>query len=64
MAMSRDILAGPAGEIAKATGWASFFLLTIVAAIPGLLLLPIVAPWNSKFILPRPGLDEEDWQQL
>ncbi|WP_039714033.1 AmpG family muropeptide MFS transporter [Scytonema millei] len=64
MAMSRDILAGPAGEIAKATGWATFFLLTIVAAIPGLLLLPIVAPWNSKYILPRPGLDEEDWQQL
>jgi len=64
MAMSRDILAGPAGEIAKATGWASFFLLTIVAAVPGLLLLPIVAPWNSKFILPRPGLEEEDWQQL
>ncbi|URD53275.1 AmpG family muropeptide MFS transporter [Chroococcidiopsis sp. CCNUC1] len=64
MAMSRDILAGPAGEIAKATGWATFFLLTIIAAIPGLLLLPIVAPWNSKYILPRPGLDEEDWQQL
>jgi len=65
MAMSRDILAGPAGEIAKATGWASFFLLTIVAAIPGLLLLPIVAPWNAKvYVLPRPGLEEEDWQQL
>ncbi|MCV3212881.1 AmpG family muropeptide MFS transporter [Plectonema radiosum NIES-515] len=61
MAISRDVLSAPAGTWAKATGWSSFFLLTIVAALPGLLLLPFVAPWNSKPIaMPRPGLDQEN----
>ncbi|OLP15965.1 MFS transporter [Leptolyngbya sp. 'hensonii'] len=48
MAIGRDVLSAPAGDIAKATGWPVFFLITLVAAIPGLLLLPIVAPWNAK----------------
>ncbi len=48
MAISRDILAAPAGDLAKATGWSTFFLLTLLAALPGLLLLPIVAPWSAK----------------
>ena len=61
MAVSRDILSAPAGQLAKAAGWPSFFLLTLVAAIPGLLLLPFVAPWNQRvFAMPRPGLDDED----
>ncbi|WP_225938105.1 AmpG family muropeptide MFS transporter [Leptothermofonsia sichuanensis] len=29
-------------------GWALFFLITLVAAIPGLALLPFFAPWNSS----------------
>ncbi|QLE55604.1 AmpG family muropeptide MFS transporter [Nostoc sp. TCL26-01] len=64
MAISRDVLSAPAGDLAKATGWPVFFLLTLVAAIPGLLLLPFVAPWNPKPVaLTRPGLDEEDvWE--
>ncbi len=48
MAISRDVLSAPAGGWAKTTGWPSFFLLTLVAALPGLLLLPFVAPWNSQ----------------
>nr|WP_202895672.1 AmpG family muropeptide MFS transporter [Iningainema tapete] len=61
MAISRDILSAPAGQIAKATGWSSFFLLTLVTALPGLLLLPIVAPWNpQKVAISRPGLDNEE----
>lgn len=28
--------------------WALFFLLTLVAALPGLLLLPFFAPWHSR----------------
>lgn len=61
MAISRDVLSAPAGTWAKATGWSSFFLLTIVAALPGLLLLPFVAPWNSKpTAMLRPGLDQEN----
>ncbi|AFY34908.1 AmpG family muropeptide MFS transporter [Calothrix sp. PCC 7507] len=60
MAVSRDILAAPGGAIAQSTGWPLFFLITIVAAVPGLLLLPVFAPWNPQLVdLPRPGLEEE-----
>lgn len=63
MAFSRDILVAPAGSIAQSTGWPVFFLITIAAALPGLLLLPLFAPWNSKPAdMPRPGLDDEDKQ--
>lgn len=48
MAVSRDILVAPAGALAETTGWSLFFMISIVAAIPGLLLLPIFAPWNPK----------------
>jgi PAT family beta-lactamase induction signal transducer AmpG len=65
MAISRDILSAPAGQLAKTTGWSSFFLLTLVAALPGLLLLPVVAPWNPQLAaMPKPGLDDEDFSQL
>ncbi|MEP0754250.1 AmpG family muropeptide MFS transporter [Trichocoleus sp. DQ-A3] len=62
MAVSRDILVAPAGRIAEATGWPSFFLISIAAALPGLLLLPIFAPWNSRSVpeMPREVLDDED----
>jgi MFS transporter, PAT family, beta-lactamase induction signal transducer AmpG len=48
MAVSRDILVAPSGVIAEATGWPLFFLISIAVAIPGLLLLPIFAPWNER----------------
>jgi MFS transporter, PAT family, beta-lactamase induction signal transducer AmpG len=48
MAVSRDILVAPAGKIAEATGWSPFFLITIAAALPGLALLPLFAPWNGQ----------------
>lgn len=61
MAVSRDILAAPSGQIAKSIGWAPFFLLTLVAALPGLLLLPWFAPWYSHPLpLPRPGLGDRE----
>ncbi|MBW4609803.1 MAG: AmpG family muropeptide MFS transporter [Hassallia sp. WJT32-NPBG1] len=61
MAVSRDILSAPGGAIAEVTGWSTFFLITIVAAVPGLLLLPVFAPWNSPIeAMPRPGLDQEN----
>lgn len=48
MALSRDILVAPAGILAKSTGWSWFFLISVLVAIPGLLLLPVFAPWNQK----------------
>ncbi|NJO43206.1 MAG: AmpG family muropeptide MFS transporter [Cyanobacteria bacterium CRU_2_1] len=60
MAVSRDILVAPAGQLADLTGWSLFFLISIVAALPGLLLLPFFAPWNPPPTLPRPGLSQEE----
>ena len=48
MAFSRDVLVAPAGKIAEATGWPAFFLITIAAGIPAMLLLPVFAPWNAS----------------
>jgi PAT family beta-lactamase induction signal transducer AmpG len=63
MAVSNNILVAPAGGLAKSIGWSMFFLISIVAALPGLFLLPLFAPWNQKpAAISRPGLndDEED----
>lgn len=51
MAFSRDVLVAPAGKLAEAAGWPGFFLITIVAGIPGMVLLPIFAPWNAELPL-------------
>ena len=61
VAISRDILSAPAGELAKATGWPSFFLITVVLALPGLLLLPVVAPWNGQpMAIPNLGINDHN----
>ncbi len=48
VAVSRDLLTAPAGKIAESLGWSGFFLFTVAAALPGLLLLPFFAPWNAQ----------------
>jgi PAT family beta-lactamase induction signal transducer AmpG len=48
MAVSRDILVAPAGRLAEMTDWPWFFAITILAAVPGLMLLPVFAPWNGE----------------
>jgi MFS transporter, PAT family, beta-lactamase induction signal transducer AmpG len=48
MAAARDVMVAPAGRIAEVTGWPSFFLLTLVAGIPALMLLPVVVPWGRE----------------
>ena len=58
MAVSRDILVAPAGKLAEATGWPLFFLITLIAALPGLALLPWFAPWHSEPVMPRPGTED------
>ncbi len=47
-AFSRDILTAPAGVWAAQMGWVPFFLMTAIAALPGILLLPFFAPWNER----------------
>lgn len=47
-ALSRDVLVAPAGRIAEAAGWPGFFLVTIAAGLPGMLLLPVFAPWGRQ----------------
>src|SRR5688500_13056855 len=46
VAASRDLLTAPSGGIAEATGWPSFFLISIAAGLPSLLMLPFIAPWT------------------
>lgn len=46
VAVSRDILTAPSGGLADFTGWPSFFLITIAAGLPALLMLPLIAPWT------------------
>jgi PAT family beta-lactamase induction signal transducer AmpG len=44
IAVARDIVAAPAGSIAQATGWPLFFLISFLAAIPGMGLLVAIRP--------------------
>lgn len=48
-AVGRTWLAAPAGIIAENFGWVGFWLMTIVAAIPGMLLLWIL--WHKGFVV-------------
>jgi MFS transporter, PAT family, beta-lactamase induction signal transducer AmpG len=48
VAASRDILVAPGGKIADTMGWPSFFLITVAAGLPCILLLPFIAPWNAE----------------
>jgi PAT family beta-lactamase induction signal transducer AmpG len=47
-AVPRTFVNATAGWLADKLGWGGFFLLCAVLAIPGMLLLFKVAPWNEK----------------
>jgi PAT family beta-lactamase induction signal transducer AmpG len=47
-AASRDVLVAPAGKLADTLGWPGFFLLSVAAIIPAMVLLPLVAPWGAE----------------
>ncbi|HEX7239873.1 MAG TPA: AmpG family muropeptide MFS transporter [Longimicrobiaceae bacterium] len=48
MSFARDFIVAPSGGIAERTGWPTYFLLTLLAGIPAVLLLPFVTPWNAE----------------
>jgi len=48
MAVSRIVAGAPTGVIAQIVGWPGFFSLSILGAIPGLVLLTRFAPWNGR----------------
>ncbi|TAK90749.1 MAG: MFS transporter [Burkholderiaceae bacterium] len=47
-AVPRTFINASVGFIVAETGWVTFFLLCFVLALPGMLMLPKVAPWNSE----------------
>ena len=48
MAVSRIVAGAPTGAIAQSLGWPGFFSLSILGAIPGIVLLARFAPWNGR----------------
>lgn len=62
VAASRDILVAPGGKIAESLGWPTFFLITVVAGLPCIALLPFIAPWNKE--LPRGAVQRSDSAEL
>nr|WP_016925224.1 AmpG family muropeptide MFS transporter [Prochlorothrix hollandica] len=59
MAVSRDLLVTPAGIWAESLGWPLFFTVTLLAAVPALVMLPLFAPWNPSPSMARPGRDSD-----
>jgi PAT family beta-lactamase induction signal transducer AmpG len=53
VAVPRALASGATGYIVEATGWTVFFAICALLSVPGLLLLPYVAPWNER--LPAPS---------
>ncbi len=48
MAVGRIVAGAPTGAVAQALGWPVFFSLSILGAIPGIVLLTRFAPWNGR----------------
>jgi PAT family beta-lactamase induction signal transducer AmpG len=48
IAVPRTVANASTGFIVEAVGWAQFFIICFIVAIPGMLLLLKVAPWNEK----------------
>lgn len=46
-ALPRTVANAATGELVQLMGWTEFFLLCFLLGIPGMLLLPRVAPWRS-----------------
>jgi PAT family beta-lactamase induction signal transducer AmpG len=59
IALGRDVLAAPSGSVAEMLGWPLFFLVSVIASAPGMMLLPFFAPWSEKQVEPVPSLAKE-----
>ena len=59
VAAGRDVLSSSAGADKQWYGltWTEFFLFTVVAAVPGLLLLPALAPWKQVLVNKPPSTE-------
>ena len=53
-ALPRTFANASTGIIVEHTGWQSFFLLCALLALPGMMMLPWVAPWREK-VLAKPA---------
>ena len=49
-ALSRSILAAPAGFVAERVGWSSFFLFSAAASLPAFLLMLRLTPWGGETV--------------
>jgi PAT family beta-lactamase induction signal transducer AmpG len=54
-AVPRTLANAVTGVIVEQVGWTSFFLMCVVVAVPGMLLLPKVAPWSGKALPSSPA---------
>ena len=48
MAVTRVLAGAPTGYLVSSLGWAWFYSVSVVGAVPGILLLPRFAPWNKR----------------
>jgi PAT family beta-lactamase induction signal transducer AmpG len=51
----RVLIGSGVGVLIELVGYTAFFLICTAVALPGLLLLPRVAPWNEPVPPPEPG---------
>jgi PAT family beta-lactamase induction signal transducer AmpG len=47
-AVPRTFVNASVGYIVDQTGWFTFFLICFALALPGMMMLPKIAPWNEK----------------
>jgi len=59
IALGRDVLAAPSGAIVEATGWPAFFAISVIAAIPGMLLLPFFARLSIRNFIEKAPVNSE-----
>jgi PAT family beta-lactamase induction signal transducer AmpG len=60
IAIPRTVANASTGFIVEAVGWTQFFIICTVAAIPGMLLLLKVAPWNERRQGEAPEIEKKE----